>query len=58
MDKELPKDSIALTKGANSKIREWYLKNLGKNNRLFMPSFKSAIIAMQPYEKREEGMKL
>ena len=58
MDKELPKDSIALTKGANSKIREWYLKNLGKNNRLFMPSLNNVVLAVKPEELKGEGMKL
>lgn len=59
MDKELSKDSITLTKGANSKIRQWYLMNLGKNRKLFMPSLNNAV--MLPYvkeESREEGMKL
>ncbi len=59
MNKELSGNSIALTKGANAKVREWYLKNLGKNNKLFIPSLNNVV--MLPYvkeESREEGMRL
>jgi len=60
MNKQLSSDSIALTKGANSKIRAWYLKNLNSNRRLFMPSLNKAILSV-PYvkeESKEEVMKL
>lgn len=59
MNKELSNDSITLTKGANSKIREWYLKNLNSNRKLFIPSLNNVVLL--PYvkeESREEVMKL
>jgi len=59
MNKELSKEAITLTKGANSKIRLWYLKNVSSNRKLFIPSLNN-VIAM-PYvkeESREEVMKL
>ena len=60
MNKEISNDAITLTKGANSKIRTWYLKNLGTNKKLFMPSLSSVVFSV-PYVKdngKEEVMKL
>ena len=59
MNKELSSDSITLTKGANSKVREWYLKNVQTNRRLFIPSLVNVISV--PYVKensKEEVLKL
>ena len=59
MNKELSSDSITLTKGANSKIRAWYLKNLNSNKKLFMPLLNNVLSV--PYVKensKEEVMRL
>ena len=59
MNNVLSSDAITLKKGANIKIREWYLKNVNTNNKLFVPSLNNVISV--PYVKegsKEEVMKL
>lgn len=60
MNKSLSNDSITLTKGANSKIRQWYLKHINNNAKLFIPSLNNATLSV-PYvkeESKEEVLKL
>jgi hypothetical protein len=60
MNKGISNNAITLTKGANAKVRDWYLKNLPINERLFMPSLNNVILSV-PYVKessKEEVMKL
>jgi hypothetical protein len=60
MNNQLSNDSITLTKGANSKIRAWYLKHINDNKRLFVPSLNNLVLSV-PYVKedsKEEVMKL
>ena len=59
MNNVLSSDAITLKKGANIKIREWYLKNVNTNNKLFVPSLNNVISV--PYVKegsKDEVMKL
>ncbi len=60
MNKGISNDSITLTKGANSKIRQWYLKHINSNSKLFMPSLNNVTLSV-PYvkvESKEEVLKL
>ena len=59
MNNVLSSDAIALKKGANIKIREWYLNNVKTNNKLFVPSLNNVVCV--PYVKessKEEVIKL
>jgi hypothetical protein len=59
MNKVLSSDAVTLTKGANSKIRSWYIRNINSNKKLFIPSLNSVLSV--PYVKedsKEEVMKL
>ncbi len=60
MNKGISNDFITLTKGANSKIRQWYLKHVNSNSKLFMPSLNNVTPSV-PYakvESKEEVLKL
>lgn len=53
MNKLLSNDSVTLTKGANNKVRKWYLKNVNSNSKLFIPSLNNLELLSVPYVKEE-----
>ena len=58
MNKNLSSDAIILTKGSNSKIREWFLKCVNNNSKLFMPSLKNVLSVPYVKDSKEEVMRL
>ena len=55
MNNNLPNDAIALAKGTNAKIKQWYLENIQKGkSSLFVPPLSVPYVK----ESKEEVMRL